>query len=114
MAVLCLAYASFVTYGDALFRILSAICFPIAWAEDFFPILLELEAGNGTQIAYQKQEVQKAEVISAACERDGPFFDTCVSSTYIAFMGAFQFCFVWILRAGVILRRRNTRCTWQF
>lgn len=79
-----------VTYGDALLQMLSAMYFPFAWAEKFFDVLLQLEAGNGTTIAYQKQAVQKAEVISEACEREGPFSDSCVSSTYISGMGPSQ------------------------
>lgn len=79
-----------VTYGDALLQMLTAMYFPFAWAEYFFDVLVELEARNGTRIAYQKQAVQKAEVVSETCKKAGPFSDTCVSSTYISGMGPNQ------------------------
>lgn len=79
-----------VTYGDALLQMLTAMYFPYRWAEYFFDVLLELESRNGTRIANQKQAVLKAEEVSAACKREGPFSDTCVSSTYISGLGPNQ------------------------
>ena len=79
-----------VTYGDAHLSMLSAMYFPFAWAEYFFDVLVQLEARDGTQIASLKQAAQKAELVSAACEENGPFSDTCVSGTYIQGLGPQQ------------------------
>lgn len=76
-----------VTYGDALLRMLSGMYFSYAFAENFFHQLARLEQGNGTDIAIQKQGWLNAAEISQQCQRDGPYSDACVSSSYNSGMG---------------------------
>lgn len=76
-----------VTFGDVYLRMLSAMYFPYGWAEGFFDLLAEVEAGNGTSIAELKQSALAAVEVSLECEQDGPFSDACVASNYISGMG---------------------------
>ncbi|RDW94899.1 hypothetical protein BP5796_00662 [Coleophoma crateriformis] len=76
-----------VTFGDVYLRMLSAMYFPYGWAEGFFDLLTEVEAGNGTSVAELKQSALAAVEISLECEQDGPFSDACVAPNYISGMG---------------------------
>lgn len=79
-----------VTYGDMHLRMLSAMYFSYAYAEDFFALLAEIHAGNTTAIANINDGALQAIELSEECTSAGPFSDACISGNYISGLGATQ------------------------
>lgn len=79
-----------VTFGDIFLKSLNAMTNSYSAAESFFGVLLDVEKGNTTRLAAEKQSALAVAGLSRECINDGPFSDACLSESYVSLLGVTQ------------------------